>query len=636
MTRLLFIVTLVVLGLASIDSVPSVQAEEKKTKLLDTELVSGEGVWVSPAVALQAKRSRRLRVRVWMDRQFLGDGSAYERRAKEFGGAKRRELRTQVVATLKELAKTSRKTSGPEIERLTSDGVVNGVRWHWIINGFTCTTTLDGVEQLAKVPGVKKIFADRMLPRQSGITASPYQGVKSVESAKFDPARFKRPWYVDTLQARRTWTEWKATGRGTLNVVHDGNFVLAGNALNNVYRNPKETPGNGKDDDGNGLVDDIHGFDFQRNSGRLTVRRTQPGVFSPQVMHGTMCVAIICGDGTKERPYAMGLAPESKWAGVVAGSEIEAAVEWAIEQNADTYSMSFSIPGLGEMRSHWRKVMEHGSFCGLFFVSGAGNFAQTQPTPVQMRVPEDIPNVVFAAAGVQRDLSRTPFSSQGPVQWKTEHYQDGQIQKPEVCAFNMGLPMLLPSGQVQDSALNGNSFAGPMFCGTISLMLSADPDLLPWDLKQIITSTATDIASPGVDYQTGHGLINCYRAVKETLRRKAIRDGADPARFTGRTEGDEIDLKRLRKTLERKQLVVARIQPNGPAMKAGLRRGDRVIRLAGKPVETMEAFQSARDAASDNPLKVEVERAGKSIEVTLPPGSLGIRLGQQFEEPVFK
>ena len=51
-------------------------------------------------------------------------------------------------------------------------------------------------------------------------------------------------------------------------------------------------------------------------------------------------------------------------------------------------------------------------------------------------------------------------------------------------------------------------------------MLSADPDLLPWDLHEIITSTATDVGPEGVDHETGHGLINCYAAVSEVLRRK--------------------------------------------------------------------------------------------------------------------
>jgi hypothetical protein len=34
-----------------------------------------------------------------------------------------------------------------------------------------------------------------------------------------------------------------------------------------LWRNPKEIPGNGKDDDGNGYVDDIHGWNFPRWKG---------------------------------------------------------------------------------------------------------------------------------------------------------------------------------------------------------------------------------------------------------------------------------------------------------------------------------------------------------------------------------
>ena len=75
-------------------------------------------------------------------------------------------------------------------------------------------------------------------------------------------------------------------------------------------------------------------------------------------------------------------------------------------------------------------------------------------------------------------------------------------------------------GNTAPTGLNGNSFAGPMFCGSISLMLSADPDLLPWDLKEIITSTATDVAATGPDAQTGHGLINAFEAVKMARARK--------------------------------------------------------------------------------------------------------------------
>ena len=164
--------------------------------------------------------------------------------------------------------------------------------------------------------------------------------------------------------------------------------------------------------------------------------------------------------------------------------------------------------------------MEHGAFCGIHFVSGAGNFARSEAIPVQMRIPEDIPNAVFAAAGIRKDFQRTPFSSQGPVEWKTEHYREGRVDKPEVCAFNFQIPLLSPVGGKPTRTVGGNSFAGPMFCGTISLMLSANPELKPWETRQIIIETATDVGAEGFDFQTGHGLINAYRAVKLAKERK--------------------------------------------------------------------------------------------------------------------
>jgi hypothetical protein len=54
----------------------------------------------------------------------------------------------------------------------------------------------------------------------------------------------------------------------------------------------------------------------------------------------------------------------------------------------------------------------------------------------------------------------------------------------------------------------------------------------------------------GVDYQSGYGLINCFRAVKEVLRRKAIREGKDPKPYKGRIPGDEIDTSDIGETLD--------------------------------------------------------------------------------------
>ena len=609
-------------------------SSRNKEQTIALEAVSGEGIWVSPFPGDNPDPGRTLTVKVWFDRQLLGEGDSYRMRAKEFSSAKRTQLRTRAVKTLKKASIQSHRAAHKHLSTLLENQTISNLKQHWIINGFTCLSTAAGVESIKKIPGVKKIFlTNARNNRPRAANRKPAQHTRAPK-LPFDPDLHKHPWYIRSLLADKTWKEFNVTGRGTLNIIQDNNFIFPKSLSRNLYFKPGEKSGNGIDDDKNGLVDDCHGYNFQLDSALLTTRADQP--VNSSTLHGTMCAAIVCGRGNKSSPYGFGIAPEGQWAGLISGNSLEPAVEWAVEQKADTYSMSFSIPRLGEMRSHWRKIMEHGSFCGICFVSGAGNFALSEELPRQMRTPEDIPEAVFAAAGVQRDFSRTEFSSKGPVEWKTEHYAEGQVQKPEVCAFNRDLPLLLPDGRVIPSAISGNSFAGPMFCGAIALMLSADPELLPWHLKDIITSTATDIGSPGIDNETGHGLINCYRSVKETLRRKALREGRDTTPYTGRSQQDEVDTDKIRQQLGSKQLVFTRLKENGNALKAGIKAGDRLLKANGIPVDSTAGLQKILRSTQARETILLIERGGVQHSIRLakgPPGILRMRAG--FKASVF-
>lgn len=489
------------------------------------EELPGQGVWFSPLPQRHSGGGEPLRVTVWFQQQLLGDGDGYKRRATEFAKAGRRELRTKAVKALKAQNQSSYQQASKALSSLEEKGLLKDIHSHWIINGFSCTMQYEDVFALAQVPGVRKVFLRPV--RRVELAEVPEVILHPTIPALEKPDLTNIPWYIEKLKANQVWKEFGVAGKGTLNVIQDRNFIFSDHLTRNVYRNPNEIPGNGIDDDGNGYIDDHHGYNFDRQSAELY---TQPFTGNPKdrrILHGTTCANIISGSGDTAGNMQCGVAPLSQWTGVINYGGIEQSVEWAIEQGADTYSMSFSRRNFGEYRSHWRKVMEHGNFCGVYFVSGAGNIARDDPHPFLMNIPQSIPEAVFAAAGVQKDLSKTEFSCVGPVEWQTEHYQDGIVQKPEVCAFNAAVPGQFPDGSFHPGLLNGNSYAGPMFCGTIALMLSADPDLLPWDLKEIITSTATDVGPSGVDDETGHGLINCYEAVKEVLRRKALRTTED-------------------------------------------------------------------------------------------------------------
>ena len=58
----------------------------------------------------------------------------------------------------------------------------------------------------------------------------------------------------------------------------------------NIWRNPKEIPDNGIDDDNNGYIDDIHGWDFYDNDNNPMDGNS----------HGTHVAGTICAEGNNE------------------------------------------------------------------------------------------------------------------------------------------------------------------------------------------------------------------------------------------------------------------------------------------------------------------------------------------------
>lgn len=65
------------------------------------------------------------------------------------------------------------------------------------------------------------------------------------------------------LRAKRELLAGRTPGRTVLVAIIDGGIDTAHTSLKSVlWKNPKEVPGNAKDDDGNGYVDDIYGWNF--------------------------------------------------------------------------------------------------------------------------------------------------------------------------------------------------------------------------------------------------------------------------------------------------------------------------------------------------------------------------------------
>jgi hypothetical protein len=486
-----------------------------KSQVLKTENISTNKVWLDPALNVNSNAQSVL---VWFDNQFLGDGNSFSKRVEEFKGQKRSVLRKRMIETLKSISNTSFKKIEKELDQLRNEGHISKLKSHWIINGFSCQVDKEGLQAIQRLEGVAKIFSKGPPFNPPNAAIGP-EYLKQIPKSTFRIDQVESyPWNIEQIRAPEVWEKHGITGKGTLNVVHDFGFKLDVAPLaENIFVNKMEIPGNNIDDDLNGYVDDYHGYNFDAGNAMVNSPRLMG-----TIIHGNACAAIISGGFATNSRKAIGIAPESKWAPILAVANIEDAVEWAIEQGADTYSMSYSFPNLGELRTHWRKVIEQATFCGVVFISGAGNFASGNgfaAIPVQMRIPEDIPEAVLGVAGVGQDGNRPDFSSQGPVEWMTHHYKDGTVNKPDFATLNSEIPCIDLDGSLTNIA-GGNSFAGPHMAGVVSLMFSANPELLPWEIKEILKKIAKDIGKPGFDYQSGYGFVNAYDAVIEALRWK--------------------------------------------------------------------------------------------------------------------
>jgi regulator of sigma E protease len=64
--------------------------------------------------------------------------------------------------------------------------------------------------------------------------------------------------------------------------------------------------------------------------------------------------------------------------------------------------------------------------------------------------------------------------------------------------------------------------------------------------------------------------------------------------------------------------VVGSIDPKSPAANAGLRAGDRLLKVDGKPIRSMYDYAEASEKAASRPVSVVVGRGTQTLTVTLP------------------
>jgi len=82
--------------------------------------------------------------------------------------------------------------------------------------------------------------------------------------------------------------------------------------------------------------------------------------------------------------------------------------------------------------------------------------------------------------------------------------------KPDVSSPGNGTTTTSDGGGY--SSFSGTSSATPHTCGTVALVLSANPNLTPAEVSMILQTTAVEKGDPGKDNRYGAGRIDAYQA----------------------------------------------------------------------------------------------------------------------------
>ena len=209
--------------------------------------------------------------------------------------------------------------------------------------------------------------------------------------------------------------------------------------------------------------------------------------------HGTHCAGITAGTGAPDFQY-IGVAPKAQLVGVKVLDEggsgsfatVMAGMEWTVEKrhvfNIRAASMSLGGPGAIEWTSSeeesvnrmGNEMMREG--IALFIAAGNSAFSAQIGTPGSA---ED----VITVGALDKNTAIAVYSSQGPT-------EEGRV-KPNI-AF-VGSSVMAPDFNTGDgyTSKSGTSMATPGAAGLAALMYQANPDLSPFDIRNIMQETAT-------------------------------------------------------------------------------------------------------------------------------------------------
>lgn len=210
--------------------------------------------------------------------------------------------------------------------------------------------------------------------------------------------------------------------------------------------------------------------------------------------HGSHCAGTTAGTGAPDPEQYSGMAPQAQLVGVKvldgggSGSfaTVMAGMEWTVDKRHDfnirAASMSLGGPGAIEWTSSEEdsvnRMANEMVRSGIALFIAAGNSAVS----AQIGTPGSAEDVITVGA-LDKDTSIAVYSSQGPT-------EEGRV-KPNIAYVGSNVMSVAANSGDGYTSMSGTSMATPGAAGLAALMLQANPELSPFDVRNIMQETAT-------------------------------------------------------------------------------------------------------------------------------------------------
>ena len=290
-------------------------------------------------------------------------------------------------------------------------------------------------------------------------------------AVSFNDPLFGNQWGLQSMQIPLLWQEPFITNkRPVIAILDTGVDIDHPDLKANIWTNAKEAEGAEEyDDDGNGFNDDVHGWDFVNQTGRI-------GDWNG---HGTHCAGIAAAVGGNgigivgANPDAL-IMPvtvmQSDGTGDVA--TIIKGIDYAVANGADIISMSFG--SYGESRAEEQALGR--AYQKAVLVAAAGNdgmcLNHAHPERGQFAPQPMYPASYTFVLGVQAMNSEgnitgwSNYDDNGPTY---SEWGEDKLYNYELLAPGANIESTYPGGNYK--SLNGTSMATPMVAGALSRLI---------------------------------------------------------------------------------------------------------------------------------------------------------------------